>query len=67
MAFYPELAIAQWIFKPALQFIDYTENDVQNIGWTKKKSDPVWSSRLHQNIFSIVLLIALIHGEMHIW
>lgn len=32
MAFYPELAIAQWIFKPALQFIDYTENDVQNIG-----------------------------------
>lgn len=38
MAFYPELAIAQWIFKPALQFIDYTENDVQNIGWTKKKN-----------------------------
>lgn len=40
MAFYPELAIAQWIFKPALQFIDYTENDVQNIGWTKKKRIP---------------------------
>lgn len=46
--FYPELAIAQWIFEPPLQF-----HRLVWIGMARKTS---WSTQLNHNIFNIVFI-----------